>query len=77
MDPITRDSSIRELKEQLELYPVQSASLENDADRRSELTETCYAIQLLLDFLQRKEGLQLRHGSGAVTVWTSFSLRFG
>ena len=58
MDPITRDSTIKALKEQLELYRLQAASLDNDADRRNEMAETTYAIQLLLDFLQRKEGWQ-------------------
>ena len=58
MDPITRDRTIRALKEQLELCRLQAASLDNEADRRNEMAQTTYAIQLLLDFLQRKEGWQ-------------------
>lgn len=58
MDSTTRDSWIKALKEQLELYRLQAASLDNDPDRRREMAETSYAIQLLLDFLQRKDGLQ-------------------
>lgn len=58
MDAVTRDRTIKALKEQLELCRIQSASLDNDAARRNEMTETSYAIQLLLDFLQRKEGWQ-------------------
>ena len=56
MDAATRDSTIKALKEQLELSRLQAASLDNDAQRRNEMVETCQAIQLLLDFLQRKEG---------------------
>jgi len=56
MDAATRESTIKALKEQLEICRLQSASLDNDAERRHEMVETCYAIQLLLDFLQRKEG---------------------
>jgi hypothetical protein len=58
MDRITRDRTIQALKEQLELTRLQAASLDNDAERRSEMAHTIYAIQLLLDFLQRKEGWQ-------------------
>ena len=58
MDPSTRDNFIKELREQLKLCRIQAASLDNDSDRRMEMAETSYAIQLLLDFLQRKEGLQ-------------------
>ena len=58
MDLATRGVTIRALKEQLELCRIQAASLDNDADRRKEMIETSYAIQLLLDFLQRKDGLQ-------------------
>ena len=58
MDPSTRDSWIKALKEQLELCRIQAASLDIEPDRRKEMAETSYAIQLLLDFLQRKEGLQ-------------------
>jgi hypothetical protein len=58
VDPTTRDSTIKALKQQLELCRVQAASLDNDADRRKEMAEKSYAIQLLLDFLQRKEGWQ-------------------
>jgi hypothetical protein len=56
MDQITRDRTIQALREQMEVCRLQAASLDNDADRRNEMTETSYAIQLLLDFLQRKEG---------------------
>jgi hypothetical protein len=58
MDSITREITIKALKEQLDLCRMQAASLDNDADRRHEMAETTYAIQLLLDFLQRKEGQQ-------------------
>lgn len=58
MDPSTRDRFIKQLEEQLELCRRQAASLDNDSGRRSEITETSHAIQLLLDFLQRKEGWQ-------------------
>ena len=58
MDPNNRDRFIKELREQLELCRIQSASLDIDSHRRKEMAETTYAIQLLLDFLQRKEGLQ-------------------
>jgi len=56
MDRITRDRTIQALREQLELYRLRAASLDNDADSRSEMAHTAYAIQLLLDFLQRREG---------------------
>ena len=56
MDPISRDRTIKDLKKQLELCRIQAASLDNNADRRNEMTEASYAIQLLLDFLERKEG---------------------
>lgn len=55
MDRIYRDGLIKALKQQLELCRIQSASLDNEPQRRSELKETRYAIQLLLDFLQRKD----------------------
>jgi len=55
MDQITRDKTIAALKEQLELCKIQAASLDNDQNRRTEMAETGYAIQLFLDFLQRKE----------------------
>jgi hypothetical protein len=58
MDQITRERTIAALKEQLDLCKIQAASLDNDAIRRTQMAETRYAIQLLLDFLQRKEGLQ-------------------
>jgi hypothetical protein len=58
MDQVTRDITIKALREQLERCRIQAASLDNDADRRNEITETGYAIQLLLDFLERKCGLQ-------------------
>jgi hypothetical protein len=58
MDPNTRDGMIRALKEQLESFRIRAASLDNDADRRREMAHTVYAIQLLLDFLQRKTGLK-------------------
>jgi hypothetical protein len=58
MDRMTREKTIKALKEQLELCRVQAASLDNDAKRRKEMVETSNAIQLLLDFLQRKEGWQ-------------------
>lgn len=58
MDRITRDQTIQALKEQLEIHRLRAASLDNDADLRREMAQTSYAIQLLLDFLQRKEGRQ-------------------
>lgn len=54
MDPITRDRTIQTLRAQLELCRLQAASLDNGADRRKEMAERSYAIQLLLDFLQRE-----------------------
>jgi hypothetical protein len=56
MDQITRDSWIHDLREQLELCRIQAASLDNDAARRKEMAEKRSAIQLLLDFLERKDG---------------------
>ena len=56
MDQITRDSWIHDLREQLELCRLQAASLDNDAARRKEMAEKRSAIQLLLDFLERKDG---------------------
>ena len=56
MDAVTRDTTIKALKEQLELCRLQAASLDNDAQRRNEMVETSQAILLLLDFLSRKEG---------------------
>lgn len=56
MDQIARDSTVKALKDHLELCRIQAASLDNDADRRNEMAETSHAIQLLLDFLDRKEG---------------------
>ena len=56
MDRITRDWTIQALREQMELSRLQAASLDNDADRRREMAETSYAIQLLVNFLERKEG---------------------
>jgi len=58
MDQITREATVKALKEQLELCRIQSASLDNNGGRRAEMIETTWAIQLLLDFLQRKQGLQ-------------------
>lgn len=55
MDPITRDKTIAALRQQLELCRVQAASLDNNAERRKEMAETSYAIQLLLNFLERKD----------------------
>jgi hypothetical protein len=56
MDRVTRDKTIQALKEQLELNRMRAASLDNNADRREEFAHTIRAIQLLLDFLQRKDG---------------------
>jgi hypothetical protein len=58
MDRNTHDDMVKALKEQLELCKLQAASLDNDPDRRKEMAQTRYAIQLLLDFLQRKDGSQ-------------------
>lgn len=55
MDAITRDRTIKALQEQLQLCRIQSASLDNDAARRSQMAQTMDAIQLLLDFLERKD----------------------
>jgi hypothetical protein len=40
MDRIARDNTIQALREQLELSRVQAASLDNDGDRRDEMTHT-------------------------------------
>jgi len=56
MDQAARESTIKALREQLELSRVQAASLDNDSNRREELREQRDAIQLLLDFLERKKG---------------------
>ena len=56
MDQITREKTIKALKEQLELCRIQAASFDNETDCRNEMKETSYAIQLLLEFLERKEG---------------------
>ena len=56
MDRVTRDKTIQALKEQLELNRMRAASLDNNADRREEFAHIIRAIQLLLDFLQRKDG---------------------
>jgi len=56
VDQFTRDRTIQALREQLELCRLQAASLDNNADRRSEMAQSSYAIQLLLDFLERKQG---------------------
>jgi hypothetical protein len=58
MDSITREITIKAFKEQLELCRMQAASLDNNTDRRREMAETIYAIQLLLDFMERKQGPQ-------------------
>jgi hypothetical protein len=58
MDPITLERTIQSLREQLELCRLRAASLDNDAEHRREMAVTSYAIQLLLDFLQRKEERQ-------------------
>jgi hypothetical protein len=60
MDPVTRDLTIKALKEHQKFCRVQFASLDNDANQRTEMEQTCYGIQLLLDFLemeQKKEKL--------------------
>jgi hypothetical protein len=51
---ITRDRTIQALREQLKFCRLRAASLDNDAARRSEMAQTSYAIQLVLDFMQRK-----------------------
>lgn len=56
MDSITRDITINALQERMKLCRMQAASLDNDTGRRCEMAETTYAIQLLLDFLEGKEG---------------------
>jgi hypothetical protein len=55
LDPTTRGITIKSLRQQLDLCRVQSASLDNNADRRHEMAETIFAIQLLLDFLEREQ----------------------
>ena len=55
MDPVTRDITIRDLKDHLKFCQLQFASLDNDAHRRNEMADTCYAIQLLLDFLESEQ----------------------
>jgi len=56
LDTATRNDTIKALKEQIGFHRIQAASLDNDADRRREMAETSYAIQLLLEFLERKDG---------------------
>lgn len=58
MDRITREATVNALREQLELHRIQSASLDNDATRRAEMVDRTNAIQLLLEFLQKKEEMQ-------------------
>ena len=58
MDQITRDATIKSLKEQLELCRIESASLDNDAARRSEMAERSRAIKILLQFMERKQSSQ-------------------
>jgi hypothetical protein len=55
VDPVTRDMTIKALTEHLRFCQVQFASLDNDAERRSEMEEASNAIQLLLDFLDREQ----------------------
>ena len=55
MDPLTRDMTIKALTEHLKFCQVQFASLDNDAQRRTEMEEASNAIQLLLDFLDREQ----------------------
>ena len=54
----TREATVNALREQLELHRIQSASLDNDATRRAEMVDRTNAIQLLLEFLQKKEEMQ-------------------
>ena len=54
MDQITREATIKALREQLELSRIQHASLDNDGERRAEMEARCNGIQLLLDFLERR-----------------------
>ncbi len=58
MDRVTREPTIKGLREQLELCRRQAASLDNSASLRAEMTDMSNAIQLLLEFMERKEGLQ-------------------
>jgi len=55
LDPLTRDMTIKALTEHLKSCQVQFASLDNDAQRRTEMEEASNAIQLLLDFLDREQ----------------------
>ena len=55
MDSVTRENTIKALTEQLKFCRLQFASLDNDAQRRSEMEEAGYAIQLLLDFLEKEQ----------------------
>ena len=55
LDPLTRDMTIKALTEHLKFCQVQFASLDNDAQRRTEMEEASNAIQLLLDFLDREQ----------------------
>lgn len=63
MDASTRDNTIRALKEHLDRCRLQAASLDNDSGQRNEMAETCYGIQLLLDFLERKDGNNMDQSS--------------
>jgi hypothetical protein len=47
--------TIKALTEHLKFCQVQFASLDNDAQRRTEMEEASNAIQLLLDFLDREQ----------------------
>ena len=55
MDSVTRDITIKALKDHLKFCQLQFASLDNDEHRRNQMADTCYGIQLLLDFLEREQ----------------------
>ena len=54
LDPVTREITIKALTEHLKFCQLQFASLDNDAQRRSEMEEASNAIQLLLEFLEKE-----------------------
>ena len=55
MDPVTRDITIKALTEHLKFCQVQLASLDNDAQKRTEMADASNAIQLVLEFLDREQ----------------------
>jgi len=59
MDRVTLDKLIQVLRDQLELSRIRAASLDNDADLRARIAERTHAIQLLIDFLERRQTMAI------------------